>query len=98
MALYYSIAPTLFSQELLEGLVIDRNVSHGLQLLPALLLLLKQLPLSSNISSMELLQHIFPEWLDRFSRYDAIPHGCLNDDLEHLPVNVFFELLNPLPT
>lgn len=65
----------------LEGRLINDHVAHRLQPFTSGLLLVKQLPPPPDITGMQLGQHVFSEWLQRFSCNDSPASRSLDDDL-----------------
>jgi hypothetical protein len=61
--------------------VVNDNIAHGAQALPACLLLLQQLAPARDVTGMELGEDVLPERLERLTRDDALASRGLDDNL-----------------
>lgn len=71
----------LLGQELLKRGLVNHDVPHGPQALPARLLLVQQFPAARDIAGVQLGQHVLAEGLDGLARDNAVARGRLDDDL-----------------
>ena len=73
--------PVLLGEELLERRLVDHDVPHRLEPLPAFFLPVQQLPPARYVARVELRQYVLPERLEGFSGDDSTTDCGLDDHL-----------------
>jgi hypothetical protein len=71
----------LLGEEALERRVVNDNVAHGAQALPARLLLLQQLAAARDVTGVELGEDVLSERLERLTGDDTLASRSLDDNL-----------------